>query len=166
MKIDYRAVAALIPFANNARAHPDGQATQIAGSIRELGWTNPIPADGDNGIMAGHGRLLTVRKLGMSDVPVIGFGGLSGTQKRALVITDNKLALNAGWDLELLAPEFGDLDSLCFDLPPAGCGALLSIEQLYRHSQRSWQRVPPARTNAAGSQDRRSPCVAAERRRK
>ena len=75
---------------------------QIAASIREFGWTNPILVDGDNGIIAGHGRLLAARKLGMATVPVIELAGLSEAQKRAYVIADNKLALNAGWDDELL----------------------------------------------------------------
>jgi DNA modification methylase len=123
LSVDYRPIAALIPFANNARTHSDAQVAQIAGSIREFGWTNPILVDGDNGIIAGHGRLLAARKLGMADVPVIELGGLSEAQKRALVIADNKLALNAGWDMELLALEFGDLDSLGFDLSLTGFGA-------------------------------------------
>ncbi len=117
LRVDYRSLASLIPFANNARTHSDAQVAQIAGSIREFGWTNPILVDADSGVIAGHGRLLAARKLGMSDVSVIELGGLSEAQKRALVIADNKLALNAGWDMELLALEFGDLESLGFDLP-------------------------------------------------
>jgi ParB-like chromosome segregation protein Spo0J len=85
---------------------------EIAASIREFGWTNPILVDGENGIIAGHGRLLAARKLGMQDVPVIELSGLSEAQKRAPIIADNKLALNAGWDEELLALEIGDLQSL------------------------------------------------------
>lgn len=95
--VEYRPAAALIPFANNARTHSDAQVAQIAASIREFGWTNPILVDGENGIIAGHGRLLAARKLGMKEVPVIELAGLSNSQKRALVIADNKLALNAGW---------------------------------------------------------------------
>src|ERR1700750_913488 len=98
LAVEYRPASALIPFANNARTHSDAQGAQIAASIREFGWTNPILVDGDNGIIAGHGRLLAARKLGMHDVPVIELAGLSVAQKRALVIADNKLALNAGWD--------------------------------------------------------------------
>ena len=102
LAVEYRPAAALIPFAKNARTHSDAQVAQIAASIREFGWTNPILVDGDNGIIAGHGRLLAARKLGMATVPVIELAGLSEAQKRAYVIADNKLALNAGWDDELL----------------------------------------------------------------
>ena len=109
LAVEYRPAAALIPFAKNARTHSDAQVAQIAASIREFGWTNPILVDGDNGIIAGHGRLLAARKLGMATVPVIELAGLSEAQKRALIIADNKLALNAGWDNELLGLELGDL---------------------------------------------------------
>ena len=93
---------------------------QIAASIREFGWTNPILVDGENGIIAGHGRLLAARKLGMGEVPVIELAGLSEAQKRAYVIADNKLALNAGWDSELLGLELGELGELGFDLSLTG----------------------------------------------
>jgi DNA modification methylase len=122
LQVDYRPVAALIPFAKNARTHSERQVAEIAASIREFGWTNPILVDGENGIIAGHGRLLAARKLGMQDVPVIELSGLSEAQKRALIIADNKLALNAGWDEELLALEIGDLQSLGFDLSLTGFG--------------------------------------------
>ncbi|WP_292213651.1 DNA methyltransferase [Mesorhizobium sp.] len=118
--MEYRPAAALIPFAKNARTHSDAQVAQIAASIREFGWTNPILVDGDNGIIAGHGRLLAARKLGMGDVPVIELAGLTEAQKRALVIADNKLALNAGWDNELLGLELADLGELGFDLSLTG----------------------------------------------
>lgn len=120
MTVNYRAAAALIPFARNARTHSDAQIAQIAASIREFGWTNPILVDGDNGIIAGHGRLLAARKLGMASVPVIELSGLNETQKRALIIADNKLALNAGWDTDLLALELADLGDLGFDLSLTG----------------------------------------------
>jgi DNA modification methylase len=122
LTISYRPAVALIPYARNARTHSDAQVAQIAASIREYGWTNPILVDAESGIIAGHGRLLAARKLGMSEVPVIELAGLSEAQKRALVIADNKLALNAGWDSELLALEFGDLVSLGFDLSLTGFG--------------------------------------------
>ena len=96
LAVEYRPAAALIPFAKNARTHSDAQVAQIAASIREFGWTNPILVDGENGVIAGHGRLLAARKLGMGEVPVIELAGLSEAQKRALIIADNKLALNAG----------------------------------------------------------------------
>lgn len=93
---------------------------QIAASIREFGWTNPVLVDGANGIIAGHGRLLAARKLDLQQVPVIELLGLSEAQKRALVIADNKLALNAGWDTELLGLELADLGELGFDLSLTG----------------------------------------------
>src|SRR3569833_2190765 len=95
----------LIPYARNARTHSDAQVAQIAAAIREFGWTNPILIDGANGVIAGHGRLLAARKLGLEAVPVIELDGLSDAQKRAYVIADNKLALNAGWDDAMLAAE-------------------------------------------------------------
>ena len=122
LAITYRPVATLIPYARNARTHSEGQVAQIAASIREFGWTNPFLVDGENGIIAGHGRLMAARKLGVEEVPVIELSGLSEAQKRAYVIADNRLALNAGWDEDLLALEFGDLDSLGFDLALTGFG--------------------------------------------
>ena len=122
LAVEYRLAASLIPYARNARTHSETQVGQIAASIREFGWTNPILVDGDNGIIAGHGRLLAARKLGMEEVPVIELAGLSDEQRRALVIADNKLALNAGWDADLLALEFGDLATLGFDLSLTGFG--------------------------------------------
>jgi DNA modification methylase len=122
LAIDYRPLSELIPYARNARTHSDRHVTEIAASIREFGWTNPVLVDGANGIIAGHGRLLAARKLGMAEVPVIELHGLSEAQKRAYIIADNKLALNAGWDDELLALEFGDLRSLGFDLSLTGFG--------------------------------------------
>ncbi len=92
LSVDYRPLSALIPYARNARTHSDRQVAEIAASIREFGWTNPILTDGNNGIIAGHGRLLAARKLGMAAVPVIELAGLSEAQKRALIIADNKLA--------------------------------------------------------------------------
>ncbi len=120
LAVEYRPAAALIPFAKNARTHSDAQVAQIAGSIREFGWTNPILVDGDNGVIAGHGRLLAARKLGMGEVPVIELAGLTEAQKRALIIADNKLALNAGWDNELLGLELASLGELGFDLSLTG----------------------------------------------
>lgn len=118
--MEYRPAAGLIPFAKNARTHSDAQVAQIAASIREFGWTNPILVDGENGIIAGHGRLLAARKLAIGEVPVIELAGLSEAQKRALIIADNKLALNAGWDNELLGLELADLGELGFDLSLTG----------------------------------------------
>jgi DNA modification methylase len=119
-RLEARSVDSLIPYARNARTHSDAQIAQIAASIREFGWTNPILVDEQDGIIAGHGRLLAARKLGMGAVPVIVLSGLSAAQKRALVLADNKLALNAGWDDELLRLELSDLKSDGFDLDLIG----------------------------------------------
>ena len=110
-----RKVDSLIPYARNSRTHSDAQVAQIAASVREFGWTNPVLIDGENGIIAGHGRVLAARKLGMDDVPCIELAGLTDTQRRAYIIADNKLGLNAGWDDELLAIEFAELADAGFD---------------------------------------------------
>lgn len=120
IKTEVRKIGALIPFARNSRTHSDEQVAQIAASIREFGWTNPILIDGANGIIAGHGRLAAARKLGLDAVPVIVLDHLTDAQKRALVIADNKLALNAGWDFELLENEVRGLDDDGFDLALLG----------------------------------------------
>ena len=109
LKIVYRKVEDLIPYARNARTHSDAQVAEIASSIKEYGWTNPILLDGENGIIAGHGRLMAARKLGMDEVPTIDILGLSAAQKRALILADNKMALNASWDEELLKIEVADI---------------------------------------------------------
>lgn len=106
----------LIPYANNARTHSEEQVAQIAASIKEFGWTNPILIDGEKGIIAGHGRLAAARKLGMEELPAIQLDGLSKAQKKALILADNKLALNSGWDNSLLAIEIADLKDNQFDL--------------------------------------------------
>ena len=118
-----RKVEDLIPYARNSRTHSDAQVAQIAASVREFGWTNPVLIDGENGIIAGHGRVLAARKLGMGDVPCIELAGLSDTQRRAYIIADNKLALNGGWDDELLAIELGELNAAEFDMALIGFDA-------------------------------------------
>ena len=120
--IDSVSVDALIPYINNARTHSDQQVSQIAASIKEFGWTNPILIDGDNGIIAGHGRLMAAKKLGISEVPCIQLEYLTDLQKKALILADNKLALNAGWEDELLAIELGDLKDAGYDLSLTGFG--------------------------------------------
>lgn len=120
IKLEQRKVADLIPYARNSRTHSDEQVAQIAASIREFGFTNPILTDGENGIIAGHGRLQAARKLGLTEVPTIPLEGLSEAQKRAYVIADNKLALNAGWDIELLSSEIAGLGEDGFDLSLLG----------------------------------------------
>jgi hypothetical protein len=119
-KIEQRLVADLIPYAANSRTHSDAQVAQIAASIKEFGWTNPILVSGDNSIIAGHGRLLAARKLGMDEVPAIVLDHLSKAQQRALVIADNQLALNAGWDMKMLKAEIEDLDLENFNLEILG----------------------------------------------
>jgi DNA modification methylase len=114
------AVEALVPYARNTRTHSDAQIAQVAASISEFGFTNPVLIDGDGGIIAGHGRALAAKKIGMAEVPCIRLGHLSDAQKRAYVIADNKLALNAGWDEKMLALEFKDLQGLDFDLALTG----------------------------------------------
>ena len=101
----------LIPYINNARTHDDAQVTQIASSIKEFGFNNPILIDKDNGIIAGHGRLMAAKKLGLLEVPTIMLGHLSDIQRKAYILADNRIALNSGWDNELLALELQDLDS-------------------------------------------------------
>ena len=110
----------LIPYARNSRTHSDAQIAQIAASIQEWGWTTPILVDESGGIIAGHGRLMAARKLGIESLPVVVARGWSDSKKRAYVIADNKLALNAGWDNEMLALEIGELDELGFDLDLIG----------------------------------------------
>ncbi|MEV8466622.1 DNA methyltransferase [Fluviibacterium sp. DFM31] len=113
-------VADLIPYANNARTHSEAQVALIAGSIRAFGFNNPVLVDGDNGIIAGHGRVLAARKLGQATVPVIELGHLSDAQKRAYILADNRLAEQAGWDRELLALELGEVSDLGVDLGALG----------------------------------------------
>ena len=113
--IEQTPVEALVPYARNARTHSETQVAQIAASIREFGFTNPVLIDATGGIIAGHGRVLAARKLGMEMVPTIRIDYMTEAQKRAYVIADNKLALNAGWDNELLALELGELQDLGFD---------------------------------------------------
>lgn len=120
MQITEVKVEALIPYAKNSRTHDDAQVAQIAASIKEFGWTNPILVDGEKGIIAGHGRLMAARKLGMTQVPVIELKGMTEAQKKAYVIADNKLAMNAGWDNDFLTLELKDLEDEGFDLSLTG----------------------------------------------
>jgi ParB-like chromosome segregation protein Spo0J len=120
LNITYRKVEDLIPYVNNSRKHSDQQVAQIAASIKEFGWTNPILVDNEKGIIAGHGRLMAARKLKMDDVPTIELSHLSEAQKKALVIADNKLALNADWDTQILSLELSELQDIGFDLDILG----------------------------------------------
>ena len=110
----------LVPYARNPRTHSEEQVLQIAASIAEFGFTNPILVDSKAGILAGHGRLLAAQKLGLTEVPVIVLDHLSDTQKRAFIIADNRLALSAGWDEELLSAELAELEREGFDLGRTG----------------------------------------------
>jgi hypothetical protein len=113
-------VEKLIPYARNARTHSDEQVAQVAASIVEFGWTNPILVGADGVIIAGHARLAAARKLRMTEVPVIVLDHLTPTQRRALVLADNRLALNAGWDEEMLRVELNSLEDEGFDLELVG----------------------------------------------
>ena len=119
-KPERRKVADLTPYARNSRTHSDEQVAQIAASIKEWGFTTPVLIDADGGIIAGHGRVMAAQRLGLEDVPCIIAEGWTEAQKRAYVIADNKLALNAGWDNDMLAVEFGELKELDFDLSLTG----------------------------------------------
>jgi DNA modification methylase len=121
LKIIHLPLDKLIPYARNARTHGPDQVAQIAGSMREFGWTNPVLLDEEHGIIAGHGRVLAARKLKLTeDIPCIVLAGLTPAQKRAIVIADNKLAMNSGWDTDLLIEELGDIAGDGIDLNIVG----------------------------------------------
>lgn len=122
LAVEWRSVTSITPYARNSRTHSEEQVSQIAASIKEFGWTNPILLDETGGVIAGHGRLLAAQRMGQETVPTITLDGLTDAQRRAYVIADNKLALNAGWDLEMLAVELGELDAEGFDLGLTGFG--------------------------------------------
>ena len=119
-QIEQVAIDKLIPYINNARTHSQQQVAQVAASIREFGFTNPVLIDKDNGIIAGHGRVMAAQQLEMTEVPCIRLGHLTEVQKRAYILADNKLALNAGWDEELLAFELAHLKDAGFDFELTG----------------------------------------------
>jgi hypothetical protein len=112
--------ADLIPYARNSRTHSEAQVTKIASSIKEFGFINPVVTDGKNGIVAGHGRVLAANKLGLKEVPCVEAAHLTEAQKRAYVIADNRMALDAGWDADMLKIELGELKGLNFDLALTG----------------------------------------------
>lgn len=116
MKIEYKPTADLIPYARNSRTHTDAQVNQIASSIREFGFRVPVLVSGDNTIIAGHGRVLAALKLGMDEIPTVDGSDMDDIQRRMYVIADNKIALNAGWDEEVLMLEIEDLRSLGADI--------------------------------------------------
>ena len=120
LKIEMMPLDRLAPYARNARTHPEWQVAQIAASIVEFGFSNPLLIGSDGVIIAGHGRLQAAQRLGLSEVPVIVLAHLSPAQRRALVIADNKIAENAGWDEELLKSELASLRLEAFDLELLG----------------------------------------------
>jgi ParB-like nuclease domain len=129
-QLERRPLAVLIPAARNARTHSQAQVAALAASIREWGWTMPILIDEAHNIIAGHGRVLAAEVLGVTDVPVIVARGWTPAQKRAYALADNKLALNAGWDLEMLRLEITDLRSLAVDVTALGFSTM-EIDQLF-----------------------------------
>ena len=134
MQIEKIDIEKLIPYAMNARTHSDTQVAQIAGSIKEFGFNNPVLIDEDNGIIAGHGRVLASKKLGLKEVPCIRLGHLSDIQRRAFILADNKIALNSGWDYELLGMEMEKLSEENFRLELIGfdvneLNTILNIEE-------------------------------------
>lgn len=141
-------VEQLIPYARNSRTHSDAQIAQIAASIREFGFLNPIIIDGDRGIISGHGRVMAARILGLDSLPCIEASHLTEAQRKAYVIADNKLALNAGWDNDLLRVELSELGELGFDLDLTGfsmgeiSGILLEREEGDTDAEAEWQGMP------------------------
>ena len=119
---DYKKVSVekLIPYARNSRTHSAEQVDQIAASIKEFGFLNPIITDGENGIVAGHGRVMAAKKLGLKELPCIDASHLTETQRRAYIIADNKIAINSDWDTEMLRVEFDELKEADFDLELTG----------------------------------------------
>ena len=121
-KVERWAIEKLVPYARNARTHSDEQISQLAASIKEWGWTTPVLVDEQGSIIAGHGRTLAAQRLQMTEVPVMVAKGWSEAKKRAYVLADNKLALNAGWDESMLNIELGELQDLGFDISLIGFG--------------------------------------------
>lgn len=120
IQVEYRSTTSLVPYARNARTHSDAQVDQIVESIRTFGWTNPVLIDAAGGIIAGHGRVMAAQKIGMAQVPCIELGHLSDAARRAYILADNKLALNSGWDEEMLTLEMNELADLGFNLDVIG----------------------------------------------
>ena len=137
MKIEKIPTEKLIPYARNAKKHDAAQVSKLAGSIREFGFNNPVLIDKDNGIIAGHGRVLAAQQLGLADVPCIRLGHLTDTQRRAYILADNKLAeIGGGWDEEMLGLELADLREADFDLDVLGFNNF-AIEQFLNPPERN-----------------------------
>jgi ParB-like chromosome segregation protein Spo0J len=120
MKIVYKKVADLIPYEHNARVHSEDQINKLVASIKEFGFTSPILVDENNGVIAGHGRLIAAKRHGLDDVPTICLEHLSEGQRKAYILADNKLALESFWDDELLATSFSEITKLNFSLDATG----------------------------------------------
>ena len=153
MQIEQTKTSDLLPYAKNSRTHSDAQVAQIAASIREFGFTNPILIDQENQIIAGHGRVLAAMKLKLDEVPCIRLSHLSESQKRAYVIADNKLALNAGWDDELLALEIIDLKEEDFKIDLLG----FTDEELTLINDAANKNFEPATEDEQGKLDQLDP---------
>ncbi|MFN3628585.1 MAG: site-specific DNA-methyltransferase [Casimicrobiaceae bacterium] len=162
LQVEYRPVQTLIPYARNPRTHADSQIAKIAASIVEFGFTNPILVDGDNGIIAGHGRLAAARRLGLEQVPVIELAHLTPAQKRALVLADNRLALDAGWDEALLAPELAELSDAGYDLTLTGFEEA-EIDALLAEATVDAEQEPQAEASDAADELPEAPTVPVSR---
>ncbi len=147
-KVKYTKTAELIPYVNNSRTHSEAQIKQVASSIKEFGFTNPIIIDEGNTILAGHGRLQAAQLLGLEQVPTQSVEGWSEAKKKAYIIADNKLALNAGWDVELLKLELDAIGSLDFDVELTGFndGEILNlnldVEIGEMNAEDEWEGMP------------------------
>lgn len=153
MQIEQIKTDELLPYARNSRTHSSDQVAQIAASIKEFGFTNPILIDDDNSIIAGHGRVMAARRLHLKDVPCIRLSHLNESQKRAYVIADNKLALNAGWDDEMLKIEISDLHESSFDTELLG----FSTEEIKAMLDDADANFAPAKEDDQGTLDELDP---------
>ncbi len=148
IKVEYKATVKLIPYENNTRTHSTEQIQQIADSIIEFGFTNPILIDSDNGIVAGHGRYMAAQQLQLTEVPTIMLSGLTEAQRRAYVIADNKLSLNSGWNTEMLKQELLELKELDFDISltaftdPELLNIMLDVEEGVTDPYAEWEDMP------------------------
>lgn len=147
LKIEYKPLADLIPYARNSRTHSDAQVAQIAASIKEFGWTNPILLDGENGIIAGHGRVMAAQKLGEKRVPTIELSHMTENQKKAYIIADNKLALNAGWDDAMLTLEISDLKDANFAIEVLGFDQA-ELDELFGKEENDEENIYTQKVNA------------------
>src|SRR5215208_7579547 len=144
LSVVYRPISDLKPDPRNARTHPKRQIEQLCASLRQFGFTNPVLIDEQSVLIAGHGRLRAAREIGLTEVPTIELVGLSEAQKRALRLADNKIALNAGWDLDLLRIELGELAAIDVDLDLTVTGfSTGELDVLFRHADPDDDLIPP-----------------------